>query len=868
MLQQDAVAQDTRPGCAWPVVVAHPLRDVPHWRHARRAFCAGGAWAPCYFLSMQTITLRRFAQSCGLVVWLSLGGPGGASAAEGWIANVANSPAPKVADVVARRYTPLPAGAQQLGGTLGQRFRVNLEGRLLHVDEAGLLDGFRKRPGEHPWIGEHIGKYLDAAARVYRYSHDPRLKAQMDRMAAELIATQKPDGYLGTYDDKERWSSWDVWVHKYDLLGLLAYYETTGDAKALSTARGVGDLLLKTFGEGKRDIIAAGTHVGMAATSVLHPMVQLYRATGDERYLQFCKYILKAYEQPNGPRIVTTLQKTGSVLKTANAKAYEMISNLIGLLKLYEVTGDKTLLNVSLAAWKDISEKRLYLTGSASSKEHFQEAQVLPGEVKHHIAETCVTVNWLEFNRELLELLGEARFGDEIEKTVMNHLLAAQDKHNGNFCYYTPLNGRKPYGPGINCCVSSGPRGISMLPELAWGQLEGAPAVMLYTEGKAAFTVGTPNGPVKVSLQASTDFPRTGNIRVKLVASQPATFPVYLRVPAWTTKFSVSGETSLATPGSFYRIERQWRKNNAFTITMDLPVRFVEGAPSYVGRVAIVRGPQVLAMDAGSGKNPPVALRQSVVVSRLPHQRSPKAALAFQVPARVLTDATDEDNAPNTEITLVPFADARVPQVWLLKPGFGAELAAAKAAAQLARAHLAVRRTKVAPHIDGDPDGNVFTRRLPLSKLVGTGRPRTKTEFDVAWDPQNLYVGVWVTDPTPQVRSDSNATDGVLVGLAPRDFEDALTNAPGFAEARLQPTAKVTMRGGVKTAITPTKDGYTAEFAIPWARLERQAAAGTSFAFELRNHDQGRAGVEDDGDWQWATTDADADISGLLDLVP
>ena len=78
-------------------------------------------------------------------------------------------------------------------------------------------------------------------------------------------------------------------------------------------------------------------------------------------------------------------------------------------------------------------------------------------------------MNWLKFNVKLLGLLGEARFADEIEKTVMNHLLGAQDAHNGNFSYYTPLNGRKPFTPGINCCVSSGPRGISMLPELALG---------------------------------------------------------------------------------------------------------------------------------------------------------------------------------------------------------------------------------------------------------------------------------------------------------------------------------------------------------------------------------------------------------------
>ena len=48
----------------------------------------------------------------------------------------------------------------------------------------------------------------------------------------------------------------------------------------------MGDLLIATF-PAKRSIVAAGNHLGMAATSVLEPIVLLYRDTGDERYLQF-----------------------------------------------------------------------------------------------------------------------------------------------------------------------------------------------------------------------------------------------------------------------------------------------------------------------------------------------------------------------------------------------------------------------------------------------------------------------------------------------------------------------------------------------------------------------------------------------------
>ena len=198
---------------------------------------------------------------------------------------------PLVADKIADQFTPAAFERQRIEGILGDRMRVNLEGRLLRVDEKALIDCFQHRPGPQEWSGEHAGKFLHAAANAWVYSGDERLKTLMDRMARNLIATQLPDGYLGTYTDDKRWTSWDVWVHKYDLLGLLSYYRVTGYEPALEASRKVGDLLVRTFGTGpgQRDIIAAGTHVGMASTSVLEAMVNLYRFTGETQIPGFLR---------------------------------------------------------------------------------------------------------------------------------------------------------------------------------------------------------------------------------------------------------------------------------------------------------------------------------------------------------------------------------------------------------------------------------------------------------------------------------------------------------------------------------------------------------------------------------------------------
>src|SRR5262249_885091 len=163
-----------------------------------------------------------------------------------------------------------------------------------------------------------------------------------------------------------RWKEWDVWAHKYNLIGLVTYMRYTGNMEPMPACRRMADLLCRSFGDGagQQDIIPAGFHMGLAPTSVLEPMVLLYRLTGEPRYLEFCKYILRAWEQPNGPKVISALLAGKSVEEVGDAKAYEMLSCLNGALEYYRTVGDAKILKACLNAWKDIVDNRLYITGT------------------------------------------------------------------------------------------------------------------------------------------------------------------------------------------------------------------------------------------------------------------------------------------------------------------------------------------------------------------------------------------------------------------------------------------------------------------------------------------------------------------------
>ncbi|MBB6050594.1 beta-L-arabinofuranosidase domain-containing protein [Armatimonas rosea] len=518
-------------------------------------------------------------------------------------------------------FVPLEPSQVKLTGWLGKRVAVNEATRLRNVDLTPLLAGYKQRPGSHPWIGEHIGKWLHASTLAWQNTGDSALKAKLAGAVAELIACQEPDGYLGTYVKEKRFglfpgADWDVWSHKYCLLGLLTWWHYTKDAAALACCERMGDLLCATFGTGpgQKSIISAGTHMGMAATSILEPMVLLARASKKKKYLEFCRYMVDvAWEEPRGPKILSTLTATGKVNKTANGKAYEMLSNLVGLCELYRETGEKRYLVPALRAWDDIVANQLYLTGTMSYGEHFHDDHALPNTPRSSIGETCVTVTWLQLNWQLLRLTGDGKYADQIERSQYNHLAAAQRPDGAQWCYYTALEGTKPYGPGINCCVSSGPRGMALAPQSVCFLADNGKTIVVTSQDSFEATV-TIEG-VKVKVTQKSSLPSSGKLTTQYASERPVRFNIRQRLAPWNDKLSELRKAPKSrTNDGVFQVHGDWMEltaspkkpdPNRFRGSLDwtLPLTFstktIEGSFTNTGRKAKTLGPFVLATQNG-----------------------------------------------------------------------------------------------------------------------------------------------------------------------------------------------------------------------------------------------------------------------------
>jgi DUF1680 family protein len=198
-----------------------------------------------------------------------------------------------------------PVEAPKLSGYIGEKLDDAYKNRILAQDADRLVKPFLNRTETSCWQTEFWGKWITSAILAYRYKPTAELKSVLDKSIADLIATQTADGYIGNYAPDKHLQQWDIWGRKYCMLGLISYYDLTKNSLALEAAAKIADHLINELAGKKALIIKMGNHRGMAASSVLEPITQLYVRTGNKKYLDFAEEIVHERERPDGPQLIS-----------------------------------------------------------------------------------------------------------------------------------------------------------------------------------------------------------------------------------------------------------------------------------------------------------------------------------------------------------------------------------------------------------------------------------------------------------------------------------------------------------------------------------------------------------------------------------
>jgi len=496
---------------------------------------------------------------------------------------------------------PSPSGVQ-LDGLLGSALASSLTGHLARFIQteasppiALFCPDHRDHNREGDWYGEHAGKWLCAAARAVERTGDVTLAASVRRVADYLINVQAPDGYLGTYAPERRfmcrqgpgpltWDgapgkrTWDVWVHSYLILGLLEAGRVLAHPACVAAAKRIGDLCWRTLTDGGIDITTLGNHHGLSASVLLDPAVELFLVSREPRFLELAELILR--QSSAAPALALLPQALAGVDAAfiATGKAYQISWYLVGLAKLHRATGEPHYLIAVAQVWSSIREHHLTLGGGPWGGVAHRSREVFnpPGVFSPHgYVETCSTFSWIQLNRELLAITGDAKYAEEIEKSAYNDLLGAQAPAGDNWCYYSFPNGRRVFTTYWRCCKSSGPCALEELPAVAYGITEdGDIAVNLYGPGRATLPIP---GAGMVNLEQHTRYPFDGDIRLVVRPERAAEFALRVRIPAWagSALIAVNGKESglAAAPNSYVALDRVWRDGDFITLKFPMPPR-------------------------------------------------------------------------------------------------------------------------------------------------------------------------------------------------------------------------------------------------------------------------------------------------------
>jgi len=537
--------------------------------------------------------------------------------------------------------------------------KVTIPAAFQKCEESGRVNNFEraaqalrgephdKKAPPYPFDDTDLYKVIEGASYVLNVQPDPKLDAYVDGMIAKIAAAQEPDGYIYTTrtidpENPHRWAGKQRWVnerndsHELYNLGHLfeaaaAHYQATGKKNLLNVATKSADLLVATFGPGKRT-----TWPGHQITEMA--LVKLYRVTGKESYLALAKFLI----DERGPGTVPageTVNPRGLDYNQAQLRVIdqaEPVGHAVRAMYMYAGMADVAALEddakIKAAGdriWDNLVQSKLYLTGgigAAGGHEGFGDPYDLPNMSAYN--ETCASVGMDYWNHRQFLLHGDAKYIDIMERTLYNGLISGVSLKGDTFFYPNPLESNGQHARqewfGVACCPGNITRFMASVPGYIYAKREARVAgrdtaalyVNLYAGGSAE--VDLAGG--KIAVTQDTRYPWDGAVKIRLTPDKARAFTVNVRIPGWAREQPVPGDlyrfldkaaaapriavngkpVPLAITDGYVAITRTWNAGDAINLDLPMPVRRIVAHDKVAAdrdRVALQRGPIVYAAE-------------------------------------------------------------------------------------------------------------------------------------------------------------------------------------------------------------------------------------------------------------------------------
>lgn len=507
---------------------------------------------------------------------------------------------------------------------------------LLTLDPDRFLHNFRSGAGLKPkaeayggWeqdtiAGHSLGHYLSAIALMYAQTDNPVLKDRAAYVIDELALIQgmQGDGYVAGFlrrrkdgtvvDGKEIFpeimagdissAGFDLngcWVPLYNwhklYSGLFDVQTWCGHDKAIAVGVALGGYIDKVFAALNDDQVQQV--LDCEHGGINDSFAELYSRTHDARWLRLSE---RLYHK----KVLDPLTARQDIL--ANHHSNTNIPKILGLARLYEVSGKEDYRTASSFFWQRVTGHHSFVIGGNGDREYFFEPDTISKHITEATCEHCATYNMMKLTRQLYAWAPDASYFDYYERAHLNHVMAQQNPKTGMFSYMTPLftgAAREFSDPVDNwtCCHGTGMESHAKHADSIFWTAGDKLFVNLYIPATANWT----DKGAKVRLD--TGYPYDGDVKLSVTGlRRPTRLTVALRVPGWakTATVTVNGKSVVTTSGQGYlMIDRVWQVGDVVALSLPLDLR-MEATSDNPGLVAVLRGPMVMAADLGPSDKP------------------------------------------------------------------------------------------------------------------------------------------------------------------------------------------------------------------------------------------------------------------------
>lgn len=523
-------------------------------------------------------------------------------------------------------------------------------GRINNFIYAGGLQEGKFR-GDFGFDDSDVYKIIEGASYSLMLQDNPDMEAYLDTLVYYIGAAQEEDGYLYTAWTLKANEYADMTCCSYDPAGkfvgsrmshelynaghmyeaAVAHYRATGKDDFLNIAIKNADLIYRLCVEEGKDFYPGHQEIELG-------LVKLYRATGNNKYLELAKLFLERrgkglreyenegthlgtyalYSQDHQP-VTEQEEAVGHAVRAAY-----MYSSMADIAAIME---DKAYLAAIDKIWNNVVGKKLYITGglgAGNGIEGFDDNYILPNDA---YAETCAAIANVYWNHRMFLLHGEAKYIDVLERSLYNNLISGLSLEGDKFFYPNPLafNGETMFNQGANCrsswfdcscCPSNLSRFIPSIGGYVYAAHDEDLYVNLFMNNQADIALKDK----KFTIEQTTSYPWEGNVTLEVKNDQPVKANLMIRIPGWSMNEPVPSElyrfkdqpsqkTAItvnrkafpyAMQNGYAVVPGNWKKGDRIEVQFPMEAKTIvsnEKVKANQGKIAIQRGPIVFCAE-------------------------------------------------------------------------------------------------------------------------------------------------------------------------------------------------------------------------------------------------------------------------------